>query len=133
MNQFWHDLRRLARRGRPVNGRIVLGLILLTTLATSFAIWFPNGHVSDLSSTLIRDRRHLTGFGGKFVQIISVLQLIVVVSATPIVCGGALPVERARGTLDLLRISQALPAAIILGKFGASFVYLGSYLLFCLP
>jgi ABC-type transport system involved in multi-copper enzyme maturation permease subunit len=38
-----------------------------------------------------------------------------------------------RGTLDLLRMSEASPIAIVLGKFAARFVYLGSYLVFCLP
>jgi ABC-type transport system involved in multi-copper enzyme maturation permease subunit len=133
MSLFWHDLRRLSRRGHPVLGRIVIGLSLLIALAMGFVKSFPNAHLSDLSTTFIGDRRQVTGFGQQFVQVISYLQLIAVVAVTPVVCGGALAAERARGTLDLLRLSQASPARIIMGKFAARVLYLASFLAFCLP
>jgi ABC-type transport system involved in multi-copper enzyme maturation permease subunit len=133
MYLFWHDLRRLARHGRPALGRVVLGLSLLIVLATVYSIRFPVAELSDLSTTYIHDGRRMSGFGAQLYFVINVVQLVVLVVVTPAVCGGAFAVERVRGTLDLLRISEASSLAIVLGKFAARFVYLGSFLLFCLP
>jgi hypothetical protein len=123
MYLFWHDLRRLARHGRPALGRVVLGLALLIVLATIYSVQFPIAEISDLSSTYIQDRRRLNGFGAQLHFVINLVQLILLVVLTPAVCGSALTTERVRGTLDLLRISEASPSAIVCGKFAARFVY----------
>ena len=133
MYLFWHELRRLARHGRPALGRVVLGLALLIVLAAIYSVRFPIAEISDLSTTYIQDRRRLNGFGAQLQFVINLVQLILLVVVTPAVCGGALTSERVRGTLDLLRMSEASPFAIVLGKFAARFVYLASFLLFCLP
>ena len=111
----------------------MLGLTLLLVLATFYSVRFPIAGLSDLSSTYIQDRRRIDGFVSHLHFVIHLVQLILLIVVTPAVCGGALATERVRGTLDLLRISEASPLTIVLGKFAARFVYLASFLVFCLP
>jgi ABC-type transport system involved in multi-copper enzyme maturation permease subunit len=133
MYLFWHELRRLARHGRLALGRVGLGLALLIVLATIFSVRFPIAEITDLSSTYIQDKRRISGFGSQLHFVINLVQLVLLVVATPAVCGGALTTERVRGTLDLLRMSEVSPVGIVLGKFAGRFVYVASYLVFCLP
>src|SRR5262245_39546668 len=131
---FWHDLRRLARRGRPTLGRIVLGFALLAVVAAGFSHWFPSANPIEFSTALSREYAvRLSRFAVLLLHAILWLQLAVVLVMTPVLCSGAIADERSNGTLDLLRMSHASPAAILLAKFAAPTVHLGSYLALCLP
>lgn len=133
MYLFWHDLRRLARRGRPALGRTLFGAILLVVLGMVFAQWFPTVRIDQFETTFIPPRRGLDRFGVTWMLTVSAVQLAFVVFMTPLVCGGALCYERTRGTLDLLRLSQSPPMAIVFGKFAARFIHLSSIVMIGLP
>ena len=151
-----YDLIRMARKGRTVVFRVLFLVALLV------GIWYANakdypannrGFVlgPDLVGNIIigdndgdmgqpRLRRDLAGsrnrmarFNTECVYTWFLLQNLTILLLTPAYVGGAIAEERERGTLDLLLTSALYNREIVLGKFAARLLHLGSFMLAGLP
>jgi ABC-type transport system involved in multi-copper enzyme maturation permease subunit len=132
---FRYELTRLARRGlqpklRAVFAGLLLGALLLTYLNT-FSGQNPVRVLVRVDQPLSIEEA--ARFGERFLISFLVVQLVVVVIATPAVVGGAIAEEKERGSLDFLLSSPLSAREIVLGKMAARLVFVAAVVLTGLP
>lgn len=132
---FRYELTRLARRGlqpklRAVFAGLLLGALLLTYLQ-SFPGVNPARVIFSLDQSLPIE--HASRFGERFLTAFLVVQLVVVVVATPALAGSAMAEEKERRSLDFLLSSPLTSREIVFGKMAARLVYVAGVVLTGLP
>src|SRR5262245_32410770 len=114
MAVFLLELLRTARRGRLTLVRVGYGLVLLAAVYALFRRAFPAAAPLTLTAVVAPgERARLARFAGEFAAVGLWVQLAAVLVLTPLAAAGAVAGERARGSLDLLRVSRLSPAAIV--------------------
>jgi ABC-type transport system involved in multi-copper enzyme maturation permease subunit len=130
----YYELIRLARQGRVTLLRCAYGLALLAGLALAYLDRFGR---TDWRAALFAERllppNALAELGVVFFRALFLVQSIAVVVLTPVYVSAALPAERERHTLDLLRTTHLRAHEIVLGKLVARLAHTGGILLTGLP
>src|SRR4051812_24726655 len=115
---FYHDLVRLARRGRSTLLRFVYGLFLLLALYAVYQQTFP--HISFFSHPFATGATlrpsDMARFSANFAVALIALQVVAVLVLTPAYLAGAIAEEHERRTLELLFTTHLTNRDIILGK-----------------
>jgi ABC-type transport system involved in multi-copper enzyme maturation permease subunit len=132
---FYHDLVRLARKGRSTMLRCVYIFAGCLALLITYVQRVPNHdllrHPFDASGTV--ETAVLANFAVYFVVAFLIVQTAFVFLVTPAYMAGAVIEERERGTLDLLLTTHVTDREIVVGKLAARAVHLGGLLLGGLP
>lgn len=122
---YWHELRRLARRGTHMRLRVGLALLLLAGLLETYRRTFPS---TDLFALLFggadsADRSQLSGFGETFLIAFLVVTQAAVLLLTPVYAGGAIADEKERGGLDFLLTTPLSRWELVAGKLAARLTF----------
>ncbi len=131
---FYHDLKRLARRGHVLLLRFLFGLALgvgvyfLYTRSLSLDNLFRERTVAPAQAALER-----AFVAQSLVIAILIIECAAALLLTPAYLASAIAAETERGTLELLFSTHVTDQEIVLGKLLARLLYLGSVLLVGLP
>lgn len=122
---YWHELRRLARRGTHLRLRVGLALLLLVGLLETYRRTFP---ASDLFALLFggadaADRSQLSGFGETFLIAFLIVTQAAVLLLTPVYAGGAIADEKERGGLDFQLTTPLSRWELVAGKLAARLTF----------
>lgn len=132
---FFHELVRLARRGRSTLLRCAYPLLMLAGLYAVYTLEFPG--YDPLRAPFDPGPRvqaaNLARFGATFVGVVLAVQAAAVVVLTPAYLAGAVAEERERRTLELLFTTPLTDREIILGKLLGRLAHLAGVLLAGLP
>jgi ABC-type Na+ efflux pump permease subunit len=132
---FFHDLVRLARRGRGTQLRCLYALALLAVLGVVYARRFseqdPFAHIMDSGQTL--PIPEMARFAETFVAAILIVQSVAVMVLTPAYLASAIAEEKERRSLDLLLTTNLSAREIVLGKLLARLAHVVGVLLTGLP
>src|SRR5438270_6870324 len=119
-----------SRRWQMYAGRSLFVLLLLASL---FVVWFTESSHYAVASGLSGYRKMLAEMGEKFFYAVVGTQLTLVLLVAPAVTGGAVCVDKTRGTLLHLLTTDLTNAEIILGKLTTRLITLFSLVLCALP
>jgi ABC-type transport system involved in multi-copper enzyme maturation permease subunit len=113
---FAYESAVASRRWQVYALRALFVLALLAGLALT---WWSMA--SDLEQRLARGlaRRALAGLGESFYNVLSTIQLALVLVAAPAATAGAVCLDRSRGTLTHMLVTDLTDAEVVLGKLGA--------------
>lgn len=122
---YWHELRRLARRGTHLRLRVGLAFLLLVGLLETYRRTFPH---TDLFALLFggadsADRSQLSGFGETFLIAFLIVTQAAVLLLTPVYAGGAIADEKERGGLDFLLTTPLSRWELVAGKLAARLTF----------
>jgi len=132
---FRFELVRLARRGTHLPLRVVLSLLLLLGLLSSYLKLFPQSDVAALlfGGAEAADPSYLQQFGESFLVAFLVVQQVAVLLLTPVYAGGAIAEEKEKGRLDFLLTAPLGRWELVFGKLAARLVYVLAVVLTGLP
>ena len=105
-----------ARRWQVYAGRSVFVLLLLFGLAIVWVARIRLGFGRSLTWTTYEQMAKL---GEWFFYVMAGIQVSLVILATPASTAGSICIDRARGTLAHMMVTDLSDAEIVLGKFGA--------------
>lgn len=122
---YWHELRRLARRGTHLRLRVGLAFLLLVGLLETYRRTFP---YTDLFALLFggaedADQAQLSGFGETFLIAFLIVTQAAVLLLTPVYAGGAIADEKERGGLDFLLTTPLTRWELVAGKLAARLTF----------
>ncbi|MEO2088582.1 MAG: ABC transporter permease subunit, partial [Gemmataceae bacterium] len=122
---YWHELRRLARRGTHLRLRVGLAFLLLVGLLETYRRTFP---ATDLLALLFggaedADQSQLSGFGETFLIAFLIVTQAAVLLLTPVYAGGAIADEKERGGLDFLLTTPLSRWELVVGKLAARLTF----------
>lgn len=132
---FRFELVRLARRGTHLPLRMVVVLLLLLGLLSSYLKLFPQSDVTALLFGGV-DAAHpsrLDKFGETFLVAFLVAQQAAVLLLTPVYAGGSIAEEKEKGRLDFLLTAPLSRWELVFGKLAARLVYVLMVILTGLP
>ena len=112
---FVYDMMMAARRWQVYAGRAAFVLVLLIGLTIAWAIRYNNGGAVGALPT----HRQLAKLGEKFFYALASVQLSLIFLAAPAAAAGSICIDRARGTLLHMMVTDLSDAEIVLGKLGA--------------
>jgi ABC-type transport system involved in multi-copper enzyme maturation permease subunit len=115
---FIHESIVASRRWQPYALRSLLVIVILAALALVFQT--TRSRVGP--STLVDPIRALAALGESFYYAIATAQLVFVLLVAPAATAGAICVDRARGTLAHMLMTDLTDSEIVLGKLGAHLV-----------
>jgi ABC-type transport system involved in multi-copper enzyme maturation permease subunit len=122
---YWHELRRLARRGTHLRLRVGLAFLLLVGLLETYRRTFPS---TDLLALLFggagsAEQSELSGFGETFLIAFLIVTQAAVLLITPVYAGGAIADEKERGGLDFLLTTPLSRWELVAGKLAARLTF----------
>ncbi len=115
---FIHESIVASRRWQPYALRSLLVLVILAALALVFLTM--SSRVGP--SSVVNPIRTLAALGESFYYAIATAQLVFVLLVAPAATAGAICVDRARGTLTHMLMTDLTDSEIVLGKLGARLV-----------
>jgi len=104
-------------RSRRWQGYAVRGLFVLALLIGFWLVWR-----SAMSSTYLSPRQQLAQAGDSFFSTLTIIQLALVLLVAPAATAGAICLDKARGTLAHVMVTDLTDREVVLGKLAARLV-----------
>jgi ABC-type transport system involved in multi-copper enzyme maturation permease subunit len=112
---FVYDMLALARRWQVYAARAAFVLFLLIGMTIAWSSSQRNGLISGGTPTL----QQLAKIGENFFYALAGIQLSFILLAAPASAAGSICIDRARGTLLHMMVTDLSDAEIVLGRLGA--------------